>query len=53
MYVFEEYVVLKVLWDLEEDNELSVENERDLFKVDGFDVNNVEMFVEMLGFDMS
>ncbi|XP_068709889.1 tudor domain-containing 6-like isoform X2 [Montipora foliosa] len=53
LYLSEEHVASKAPWDSEEDTESSAENERDPLRVDGFDVNNVEMFAEMLGFDMS
>ena len=39
--------------DSEEETKPSPENERDPVRVDGFDVNNVEMFAEMMGFDIN
>jgi len=49
----EESVTNNVHRESDEETGSSSENERDPVRVDGFDVNNVEKFAEMMGFDLN
>ena len=49
----EESVATTVHSHSDEESEPSSENEKDPVRVDGFHVNNVEMFAQMMGFDLN
>ena len=49
----EEGVTTSAYKGSDEEAEPSPDNEKEPVRVDGFDVNNVEMFAEMMGFDLN